>query len=215
MTYKFLIAVLAMAIPLRASTSFNTLASMEAANPGLTLTPVSFDPLGQNSYTPTLAMSGGLAFTAVGIPTITTTFNPGGSWPAGDILKGATTGGTITITLPTAALAFGASFGEVEGSVTGITVSVTDGSGLVSYSITPSSGQPVYLGISTTSAFTSISFTTGFSFSKLAVNNFSYETAETPEVGTMILIGTGLVILSAIRRRVAKWRLRPAAVRSE
>jgi hypothetical protein len=212
LTTKFLIAVLAMVIPLRATTSYASSALMQAGNPGLTFTSVSFDA-DQNSYSPTLDMGGGLTFTgAAGLGTLTKTINPGGSWPSGQILKGATTGGAIDITLPAGALAFGASFGGVGSSVASITLSGNSG-GSFSYSLSPSSGVPFYIGVSSTSAFSSIRIATDFGFEQLALNNFSYGTAaaaETSEAGTMALLGLGLVTLSVVRRS-GKARLRPSA----
>ncbi len=204
--YKFLIAVLMMAIPMRATTMYTSSSLMQTANPGLTFTPVSFDPQGQNTYTPTLDLGGGLTFTganALRIPT--TTMNPDILWPTGQVLEGFTKGGEIDITLPTGSLAFGASFGEVGSTVLTITLSGSADTSF-SYQVSPSSGAPVYIGVSSTSAFTSIKIATDFpSFEQLALNNFSLGTAadsETPEPATMALMGLGLVMLAAIRRRV-------------
>jgi hypothetical protein len=213
MIYRFLIAIVAMAIPLRASMSYNTSALMQAGNVGLSFTPVSFSQGFSGSL---LDLGSGLTFAGGGtLSTITTTINPGGSWPAGNILKGFSNGGEIDITLPTGTLAFGASFGELGGSIATITLS-GNGGGSFSYQVSPASGVPVYIGVSSTSAFTSIKIAADFGFEDLALDNFSFGTgAETPEVATMVLMGSGLVMLAAIRRRVQKRRPRPDVVRFE
>lgn len=193
------------ALPAGATTTYTNLASMTAANPTLTFTNVDFSGLG--TYTPAASFSAtGVDFAALS-GTLAGNANVAG-WGSGMILKTTANGGTINITLPTAATAFGGYFGFMGSGTWTVTLS---GSGDTSFSESASitQGTPQYWGVVSTVAFTTISVSMSGSTKFAAVNGFSFGTppsgggggGEVPEPSTLALVGSGLVAFPIIARR--------------
>ena len=208
MLKRLLLVLLALtALPVGATTSFTSYASMTAANSGLTFTNVDFSGLA--SFVPNSTFSAsGVTFQAAS-GTLQNNVNLSG-WASGMILKTTNNAGTINITLPTGATAFGGYFGFTGSGTWDVTLS---GVGDSSFSLTSSvtSLTPQYWGVVSTVAFTSISFAA--SGTKLsAINGFSFgmpsagASAETPEPSTFALVGSGLVLFPLIARRRARNR---------
>lgn len=191
--------------------TFSSAAALMAANSNQTFTNISFDPFNPSTIDPSLTI-GPITFGGPGSSPLTVVSNPGGSWPAGSILRrtSGNPGQPINITLDSSIRAFGATFGLVQvappsGPQT-ITVSYTSDSNY-SYSLVVSDlGSPIYLGFATDSAISNLSVSANFGFLYVALNDASYgvpnlSSTETPEVGTLLLIGTGLITVRLLHRR--------------
>ncbi len=201
------------ALPAGATTTYTSLATMTAANPGLNFTNVDFSGLA--SYTPAASFSAsGVDFAALS-GTLNGTATMSG-WGAGMILRTTSNGGTINITLPGTATAFGGYFGFTGSGTFTVTLS---GTGDTSFNQTASVTQttPQYWGVVSTVAFTSISVSMSGSTKFAAVNNFAFGTpsgggAEAPEPSTLALLGSALIAFPLMARRMRS-RHRPNAAR--
>lgn len=194
-------------LPAGATTTYTSFATMTAANPALNFTNVDFS--GLSTYSPAASFSAsGVDFTALS-GTLSGNANLSG-WASGMILKTTANGGTILITLPSTATAFGGYFGFVG---TGTWSVVLSGAGDTSFSQTASVTQltPTYWGVVSATPFTSISVTLDGSTKLTAVNGFSFGTptgggggggAETPEPSTLALMGSALLALPLMARRM-------------
>lgn len=152
---------------------------------------------------------------------MTGTANPTG-WPSGTALTvnpGAIS--TLTITLPTAVNTISFDVGMQDFSY--FTIAVGDGS-TPTYSIetTQTGGvqNPVFFGITTTASFSTFTITSQASVDKITLDDVTVGEAtagggggggggdpgETPEVGTMILMSSGLFLMVLARRRMPGFR---------
>jgi hypothetical protein len=199
--------------------TYSSASAMMTANSDQSFTNIDFSPFqgtSADSFTTGLAVFSGTNALSVEA-------NPGGSWPAGSILRRANgnPGQPISITLDPSVRAFGASFGVVSvfPGVASLTVSYFSDQNY-SYTLDIAGlGAPVYLGFVTNSAITNLTITPAFPQLFVALNNASYgvanlEVAETPEVGTLVLIGSGLLTVRFLHRRKMK-AARKSALRPE
>ena len=107
-------------------------------------------------------------------------------------------GGIITVTLPNNVRAFGVDLSSA-GSF-GLTVAY-NASSAFSHLATAGSGSSGFFGVRTDAPISNLIFSTGV-FSKGSVDNFEIGAqAETPEVATLLAIGTGLIAMRWMRRR--------------
>jgi hypothetical protein len=203
-----LLAGLVLAVPARGTTSYNSLASMQAANPTLTFQNLSFGDFG-TSATSYLFEVGDLdfIFTANQNLGLTLASTPGG-WPAGTTLRSNVNSVIITVTLPAEVIGFGANFGYGTATATDVTVA---GNNDGAFSVTRTTGSvgpnPQYLGLVGTGSFTTLTITSSAFNARFGLNNFVYALApdeggggDVPEPGTMALIGTGLMMIPLLQR---------------
>jgi hypothetical protein len=109
--------------------------------------------------------------------------------------------GTITVTLPTNVRAFGVDLNSA--GPFGLTVAY-NASSPFSHLATAGSGASGFFGVRTDAPITSLVFSTGV-FTRGSLDNFEVGTqAETPEVATLLAIGTGLIAMRWMRRRSPK-----------
>lgn len=213
---KVLISVLvlgAAAAPAFASqvATYTTFASMQAANPLMTFSNISFDAFVGSTFTSFTDSGTGVTFSTPTNQGLGIYVNPGGTWPAGAILKRTTNGGELDITFPTPIRAFGFSLGNAGGAYS-LNVIVTYMSGS-SYSRTfnpPDSTTPAYFAASFDAPITSFVISTDSNtLVQFDLNNFTVgqqADAPIPETATLVLIGSGLIFLRFLRRR----QLQPA-----
>jgi hypothetical protein len=180
-----------------ATTTYSSQSSLESSNPDLTFTAIDLTAFIGQSLLSSITV-GGVTFSGAG----STTFSvPNATTLTMDV------GGTLNVTLPANARAFGSNIANI-GSTT-LTISFT-GDG------TPYSDGPnvvpstIFFGARVTTSFTtSIGYTTGLG--KISLSNFEIGTMtaeESPEGRTMLLLGTGLVALRFLRRFRATASLR-------
>jgi hypothetical protein len=106
--------------------------------------------------------------------------------------------GTITVTLPANVRAFGVDLSSV--GPFGLTVAF-NASSAFSHLATTGTGASGFFGVRTDAPITSLVFSTGV-FSRGSLDNFEIGAqAETPEVATLLAIGTGLIAMRWMRRR--------------
>jgi hypothetical protein len=201
--------------PLGATEVFVTSSASDLfSQPGLAFTSLSFNSLEGSSFDSTTIS--GVVFSSGGAsPSLQAIPNPGGSWPAGTVLRRVLGGGEINISVPTGARAFGASFGVVANPFE-VTIEYQSGTTHMHLLNVTSTTTPLYLGFVTDAPIANLRFIAGFFNSNIAMNNAALGTpdgggggGEAPESGTMLLIGAGLVSLRLLRR----WRRGSLAAR--
>lgn len=105
--------------------------------------------------------------------------------------------GSIQVTLPANVRAFGVDVNSA--SAIGVTIDYTAG-GNFTHLATPA-GTSGFFGVRTDAPITNLVLYTGVT-TKISVDNFEIGTqADTPEVATLLLIGTGLIAMRWLRRR--------------
>lgn len=196
------------AIPASASlTTYSTPSSFNAATTNDTFSNISFGSGGL--YTSSITDLGVVFSTSsANLPDLTAETNPAG-WPAGSALvsTSSTGGNTLTITLPSAVEAVSLYVGLTT-TDTNVEISVTDSSG-GSFSSSPSVTitSPYYLGLVTDSSFTTFTIQSLGSLDHLTIDDVQIgqaliqDDAQTPEVATLLLVGTGLLAIGYFRRR--------------
>jgi len=203
LTTKFLIAVLAMAIPLRATTSFylgsGAEANFNSATSALTQINGTTNFATYNGFVgPTLSDANGTGINFLGLDGIT----PIDLSVSGGKLQQTTADKQIEATFPGAGniLAFGIHF------------NYTGSASFANWFFGSTNGASDYGSVVSTAPLTSpvyISRNPGGGTANVVIDDFKAfnsgaAPAETPEAGTIGLIGTGLVMLSAVRRRFRK-----------
>jgi hypothetical protein len=207
------------ALPAGATTTYTSQSSMtnDPLNSGLTFTNVDFSGL-TTSFIGTTFATSGVTFTPVSSTLSGATLG----WSTGTVLR-SNGGGGMTIDLPSTATAFGGYFGYATGGTFSILLS-SGGADSFSFQLNPTaSNSPVYLGIVSDVAFSSISFTPDPVNKFVALNGLTYGTAsvgggggaETPEPSTLAMVGVGLIAFPWIarRKRRAQSRIQPTAGR--
>lgn len=207
---RFLIAALACgacAVPAMADlTTYSSLAGLEAAVPADTFSSITF---AQGSLGTSVTESG-VVFSASGSALEGTTgAGLAGSpfyetWPAGTAVYVLTVGDSITITLPVAVNAVSLYFGSSDESVK-LTVDDSGGGSPDSSTATPGT-SPGMVNILTNSNFTTFTIQETSS-GQVGIDDMEIGQAQTPEVATFLLVGTGLLGMGYLRRRE---RRRPA-----
>jgi len=216
LTTKFLIAVLAMAIPLRATTSFylgsGAEANFNSATSALTQINGTTNFATYNGFVgPTLSDANGTGINFLGLDGIT----PIDLSVSGGKLQQTTADKQIEATFPGAGniLAFGIHFNYTgSASFANWFFGSTNGASDYGSVVTVGTGDLQFFGIVSTAPLTSpvyISRNPGGGTANVVIDDFKAfnsgaAPAETPEAGTIGLIGTGLVMLSAVRRRFRK-----------
>lgn len=124
-----------------------------------------------------------------------------GGFTGTNVLTQSIAAGTIRVTLPANVRAFGVDLNSA--GPFGLTVAY-NASSAFSHLATPGSGASGFFGVRTDAPITSLIFSTGV-FSRGSLDNFEIGTqAETPEVATLLAIGTGLIAMRWMRRRSLK-----------
>jgi hypothetical protein len=213
-TQKCLIAALVLggcSIPASAAlTTYTSLSTFEAATSGDTFSNISFTQGSLGTSTSDL----GVVFSTDGSG-LTGETNISG-WPAGSALvSSANSGGnTLTITLPTAVDAISLYIGLTT-TDNSVQISVADNGGgapdTFSASPTVTITSPYFLGIVTNSSFSSFTIETFGSSDHSGIDAMEIAQAQTPEVATLLLVGTGLLVMGYFRRR--RFSRRKAALR--
>jgi hypothetical protein len=134
-----------------------------------------------------------------------------------DLTADSSSGGTIVVTLPSNALAFGVDVQDIQ-SFVGITVSFTgDGT---PFSVTTASGSTTFFGARDSSSLNGLTLAPQFNFSgnNVELSNFEIGTGgtppppATPEAATLFLIGGGLIAMRFLKKRdKTRGKRRPTA----
>lgn len=180
-----------------ASTAFNTATSSD------TFGNIS---VAQGNLTPSYTdLASGLEFNdLLGLTGIS---NPSG-WPSGTAVTAGAGISTETITVPSGVSAIEFYVGMQDFS--NFTISVTDSTGgsfLSGYFAQTSLAIPLFFGVNTTSTITSFTITSQGGPDKITLGNISVGSADTPavpEIGTLLLVGTGLLLVGYARRRMPR-----------
>jgi hypothetical protein len=203
--------VLGAALPAGATTTYNTVSSMQTANPGLTFTPVDLSVLQTLSASPSYSLNG-VGF-AASSNNLTYQVSPPTGW-SGITMRGTDNGSSITITLPTGATAFGGIFGGVGGSFGTVTLSGIGDAGSFSQDI--AFNTPQYWGFVSNTAITSITLSVTAGTAKPGLNNFVFGLptstggggdtggTTTPEPSSLALMGGALIAIPILARRRRK-----------
>ncbi len=131
-------------------------------------------------------------------------------WASGNVLKRSTGGGTISATLPNNIYAFSVYLVTVSASfATPVDITFTSG-GNYDFSVTvpQTTGGSLFFGVTANAPVTNLQFVNAFNSLTLGVDdvNIGTQVAPTAEAGPFILIGTGLVLLRLLGRRLLRLR---------
>lgn len=177
-----------------ASTAFNTATSSDTFE-NISVTQGSLTP----SYTD---LASGLEFND--LLGLTGTGNPSG-WPSGTAVTTGAGVSTETITVPSGVSAIEFYVGMQDYS--NFTISVTDSTGgsfSSGWFAQSNLAVPLFFGVSTDSTITSFTITSQGGPDKITLDNISVgsgsDTSAVPETGTLLSIGTGLLLLGYGRR---------------
>jgi len=220
-TRLILVSALAMAsaLPTRASIlTYTDRTTMELAQPALTFSTITYEGFagGYNS-------SVGLTIAAVNFVGVTATSAPPydlavaasiANWGNGAALENnnPSPSGRIIVSLPANVFAIGVNLFDASATTflgpngNGYQIGVNNGA-MSSYTTSPATLLPgsVFFGATSDIAFQSVTFMVpaGTFNVELALDNFEIGTqvAETPEVSTLLAIGTGLIAMRWMRRR--------------
>ena len=110
---------------------------------------------------------------------------------------------TIAITIPTPVTAFAINLWS---SPFGQTYTVSTLSTPFSVGPTSTSAPPTFFGITSDTAFTTVDVTAQAGTTYAIFDNVQWGTTETPEAGTFLLIGTGLMGFAVFRRKMRQPR---------
>jgi hypothetical protein len=123
------------------------------------------------------------------------------SW--GNVLEQHNGGGTITATISGGeTYSFGIDLIDLFGTPETFSISVNGGAAMTSAMASSDSPASVFFGYTSATPITSVTITPLLSNDVLGIDNFELgQEAPTPEMGTLVLIGSGLVFLRFIQRR--------------
>jgi hypothetical protein len=125
------------------------------------------------------------------------------SWGA-QVLEQHNNGGTITATISGGNVyAFGVDLIYLAGTPEWFSISVNGGAAMTSATEPGDTPASVFFGYTSATPITSVTITPLLSSDQQAIANFEIgqEPAPTPEVGTLLLIGTGLILMRVMHRR--------------
>ena len=192
-------------------TTYSDLASWQAATTGdQTDTFTGLAPSGNYTTYPGGILEGGVEFIGISgttgvADTSSGSFGSFANYGTGD--AGWVSGSTgVTITLPTAVTAFSINL-FTSGSIGGTWTVTTLSQPSSVTNPTSNSEPPAFFGVTSDTAFSSVTLTPPAGYTYAFFDNFSWGTAQTgsmdpvPEAGTSLLIGTGLVAFAIFRRR--------------
>jgi hypothetical protein len=196
------LALVAACVPASASlVTFTTPASFSAATSDLTFQNIAIvGPFSGNSY---VDIGTGVTFTdSTGLIVVA---SPPWSSPAGAALETSAGGATINIALPSTGRAFSLYMGQNNFSID-FTVSLTNGTDSYIHTFDQTLLTiPDFFGFRTDAPITSFTIQADAGALKLDLNNAQLGTeaveADTPEVATFLLIGSGLVCLRFLGRQ--------------
>jgi hypothetical protein len=214
------LAVAACAVPASATISYYSDPTLFSnAVSGATAQSIDFGSAGQffsNSDT-----IDGVTFTGIdaGFPgpsgDLTVLAQPNGSWPTGTVLARSTgsfsySGGSITISLPSAVEGISFYISYARGSIGGsnpLGIAVA-GDSPTSSLIVSSLNTPYFVGlVASGGSLGVVTLTAGDYTNQIELGGFSFDTgssgsdSSTPELGSFFLIGTGLILFPVFRRR--------------
>lgn len=201
---RILVSLLVLAcgsIPVSAAlVTYTTLSSFDAATTGQTFDNITF-PSGSDGTSYTDPTSQVVFSSENGLTGITA---PSG-WPADSALENVNSGATnvLTITLPSLVTSVSLYLGPQNFSNFNIDISNTGGNTYDNGALEQSGNStPVFFGVTSDTPFSSFTITTYNSVDHLVIDGVEVGTsdAQTPEVATLLMIGSGLLMLRFGRR---------------
>ncbi len=179
--------------------TMNTAASLTFAN-------IDFNTIAAGDYTSAGLLAGGVTFTgennAQNAADLFVANIP--AWSA-DLLDQHGTGGTITASIPLSAnaYAFGVDIIDLSGTPFSFSISVNGGATVTTAQASGAVPDSIYFGFTSATPITSVVISPILASDQLGIANFELgeAPAPTPEVGTLLLIGTGLILMKFMHRR--------------
>ena len=184
--------------------TYTTASSFASANTDQTFQSLTFPTLtgSSTSYTD---LSTGILFTSTSGLSVVDNPNAWAAPASGNVLRTNSPGGTIVITLPTTARSFSIYLGGVFTFLDAQISVANGGGGSYSQGLSQSLGlsTPAFWGVRSDSAITSLTLVAnvGNEYLEIGPGQLGAPAAEAPEAATMLLIGTGLIILRFLRRK--------------
>lgn len=118
-------------------------------------------------------------------------------WPSGSALEESTVGDSISITIPAGVTAFSLYFGSSDDDAEILVTDTSGGGGPDTYALYSEDGAG-FAGFVTNTSFNTITIIDQGSEGNVAIDDMQ---AQTPEVATLLLVGTGLLGMGYMRRR--------------
>lgn len=190
------------------SDTLNTAAAMA-------FTMISFDSITAGNYSSAGLTTDGVTFTGTDANGADLHVGTFAGWSDNQILMVQNSNDTITITLPSNVFAFD------------LDLLITSGSGSLPFLISYNNGSvvndssvnavllpgSVFYGVTSATAITSITISPTFPSEAMGIDNFDFgQASPTPEAGTLLLIGAGLILMRLMNRRQRRHSLKSRAV---
>jgi hypothetical protein len=197
----FILGLGAVAGSARGSTTYSSATTFNAAASSLNVTTITF--------------TGDVCGLCTSVTDSSTTFNGGfdgltigteSGWTDGNVLQRSSGGGSISVAPTGPVYAFGLSIVTLSGGGFPIDIEYNDGSSEdMSETSASSGGSAIFFGVVSATPITSIQIVSNFNFLNFGIDDVELGAQApppaVPETRTMLLIGSGLILIHQLRRR--------------